>query len=592
MHSLPCAVAPFVVPSFLERFLVLAGELAKTLRILRLGAQRGGQSPLVEALDVPIPEIQTEAAEQLLLAPSRNAHLAVLKRLGTLPAEVLEIVRNHRDELAPAFRQGLQYCVGEELKQVLVAISTSKVVAHLDLVLPIVVNVESTQRETAIDVVHELTRALRIGNYQPTVRRGETSGEVVARDRSRSLEQLKQFAEKASDSLARRAIAEAIIAIGTVDDKVVHWLLWQSPQSLREETYQVLAESSVPSVMALICSTLELAYPHPKLFQLITMRTDPEFIAYLVRYCLARMSGTVQRNVKQIRQLGWLDPDNPYMELLPTGMHPDVIRFVDTTSVLREQKELLRLWMLRHGSVEARQLAIEHTSAANEVLVQDLLVESLHSSNPEIQVWGVHKLIEHGVPNAIRYLISMLEAEQPVIVAAAKEELAKVFHIGRLVSLIDEFPIDMAVRAGIVCRLVDEGAVPTLREALRAAQRQKRVAAIKAVSRLGFVDDLLAELKDTFEEADHSMRRQIIDALRQAGTDNSLELLAALTPQAVRPTATPAAFASSSRYRWDGSPTGFDIDALIVDPGIEKFREGVSNEGVKPAGLSGWSSRP
>ena len=87
------------------------------------------------------------------------------------------------------------------------------------------------------------------------------------------------------DKLAHaEEVIEGVLILGDVQNFVVKKVLWQGDEKHREIAGQLLLHSKHPGVMQLVLDFLSMNYPHPRAFEAISTRQDPEFIAHLLRW--------------------------------------------------------------------------------------------------------------------------------------------------------------------------------------------------------------------------------------------------------------------------------------------------------------------
>ena len=138
-----------------------------------------------------------------------------------------------------------------------------------------------------------------------------------------------------------------------------------------------MLHSKHPGVMQLVLDFLSMNYPHPRAFEAISTRQDPEFIAHLLRWFPKMPLQMQQKNFRQIESVAWIDPYRISLKVMP----PSLMAFISTTRLPNEQKTGVEEWLIRHGTKEGCLAAASVLGPLDSGTVQNIVTSSLDSDN-------------------------------------------------------------------------------------------------------------------------------------------------------------------------------------------------------------------
>ena len=481
------------------------------------GAVRAVEA-LVVALDIPREAVQTAAARALIGRTALNGHLELLARFDRLPVSVREIIRNSADHLEIALKQMLLHADAAARERALHIIEETFQFVQIPQLLELL-------RQPAISDAPRVNQVLahlldRLYDAHVHSRTAELSIPAVDALRRMALTQLDAAISHYDQLAIPDAVVLGILILGEPHHATVKHALWHGPPACRELASRYLLESRHPGVLRQIALSLLQAYPHPKTFEVLGQRRDPELIGALLRGCLGRLSAQQQQNLRQIEQLPWLDVSTEMLATVPPALHQALVTFVAATRLPSTVKTAVHEWLLRHGTPDGRDAARNHLPAIEDDVVQNVVLESLHDDDAQVQAWAVHQLRQHAVPEAFALLIERLDSPNAEVQRAARDELSS-FDTDRVLELSEEFSSEEALVAGRLVRKVDPEVAVKLRRLLSQPIRQKRIRIARQAIKLGLQDLVPEAFIAMTDDLDPMVRRTAVSALGTLGIQDA-----------------------------------------------------------------------
>lgn len=467
---------------------------------------------LCTALEVPREEVQTAAANVILQQSGHACRMELLRRIDQLPERVLQMVHGAAVSLNSTFRQLLLHGTPHSQAYALRAIQLTEQYYQAANLL------EMLKRSTTPDLeaVTETLRALadRLFDRWQAERDGMArSGQPTLAQRHEMLLAFDHALQSWEDYGHTEMLAEVVLILAEPSHPTARRLLWQSAPACREIASRVLKESRHPGVMQFLAESLTERYPHPKVFEAIHTRSDPEFIGGLLRVISRRRSNQQIQHLRQIQKLPWLEPPFELLAMIPLNLQPALITFVNATRIPREIKSGVYEWLLRYGTPDGKRAATEGMTPLEESTIQEVVRDSLDSPDEEVQAWAVSQVRQHAMPEAFVVLIERLDSTSATVQKAAREELSW-FNVARVLAMADELPQDDALRAGVLLMKVDSDAEASIRRELSHPARHRRLNAARRVAWLGLHSLFTSAYQTLAYDTDPLMRRTTAEVLK------------------------------------------------------------------------------
>lgn len=352
----------------------------------------------------------------------------------------------------------------------------------------------------------------------------------VQRDAERIRLQVLSFLEQSChrfDQHQCREIVEAMLILSDPENTHAQRIIREASDSCRKTSAEVLKSSAHPAIISLVFHVLTQNYPLPGAMGAFEQRRDMEFVCFLLRNWPRTLSVFQQKNLRQVQSLGWIDPADLHLEMIPAVLQKTLIACVLATGLPEEHKLAVLEWMVKYGSSEGRQAAAVVMMELEDTKVQDVVLESLQSEDAEVQAWATSQLRPREVPQAFAMLIQRLDSPMKEVQEAARKELGD-FDIYRGIEMFDQLEPKVCLAVGQLVRKIDPQALNKLHREIVGAIRRRRIRAARGALALGLQELVAEALVQMTQDGDALVRRTAAEVLGSVSLAASGRPLAAL----------------------------------------------------------------
>ncbi len=506
----------------------MAGSIDKTMQVLGSTANPRSLDVLIAALDIEHTDIQQSAVDSLIKRRSSRGHLEVIRRLPRLHSTARESLESQVDRISDSLRQALLHGDAELRAHGLELVRATENFDQIPALLELLKDNRAEITDLAAETMRDLTD--RLHEYSHNTKGSRQPGRYLRNAAQISHNVLTGFDRALSDYAElshQRDVVEAVLILGEADNFAVKKALAQSGSECRRTAGDVLLTGKHPGVMQLVLDYMSKNYPPPKIFEAISGRDDPEFIAHLLQWYPKRLTPQQQRNFQQIESIAWIDEAAPSFETLSPALQPALVAFVCASGLPSEVKLRVQEWVVRHGTQEGRLAAANLLGTMDEAVVQEIVTSGLDSEDEEIQAWAIGQLRSQGVPEAIALLVDRLDSPLPAVREAARDEL-KGFDVATMLEMFENVSPEVCLRAGRLIRKIDPDCFDKLRQELESPIRSRKIRAARAAQLLGMQNEIQSSLLPFLDDKDPLIRRTGISALASVRSSETIQALAAL----------------------------------------------------------------
>ncbi len=452
------------------------------------------------------------ALEALLYRSEPHCRHLVLAYWNRLQSEDIELIRQQKNWLEPAIRQGLR----QSDPEVGTAITAARQLELLSAIPGIIAVAESIESEAACwvatDAVEAMTiplgRDARLDRDRPTLRSPTLS---------RLAESVRQFAEHRNE-----ALLDAFLSVTTWGDSELRHLL--DPDSPAAGTLLArMASSDKRPVIELLTGFIRRRILPEGIAKILAERQDPPFRDALLQAIGAEPCPSVLRNLKRIGLPECCRGGESLLEELQPDGRAALVHVAAVTDADPIRAMHLTCGVIERGSAGCEQAAASALSHC-EVPDGELWVRAaalVADGDPE-RIW------RHENARLLERFIRLLDHSNPSIVRSVRR-LLQPLYLDQVFSRFDALRPRSRRRLGRVVQMVDPAAVERLREKLRHPVLEQRLKAISAADALAVVDLLVDAFRPIVRADHHEARRRAAQVLADAEGEETLQILREMT---------------------------------------------------------------
>lgn len=503
----------------------MAEPLDLTFQALTTTANPFAGELLIAALDVPVERIQSEAVHSIVARSGVREHIEAIRRYPHFSPALRKQLESSAPSLVPALRQCLLWGRSE---YDLPALELSRAGEAFGLIENLLSMLRSNRKELHEEVVGTL-RHLVNRLYEHLYAPKEESQPPL-----KNATQIQHLATLALDqSLAFfhdlahvEVIVESLFALTRPGDPIPQKLLTHPSKDCRSLAKDLLLSSRHPGVMRFVLDSLSRPNPPSRVIDVLQRRDDEEFILATLRWVPKRWTSTQERNLKQVERLPWLENGTDLL-LIPEDLQTALVTLTCTAGLSREKKQEVREWVIRHGSPEARDVAIAVIEETGMEKVKEIVLDGLDSVDPSVQAWATGQLRNQHVPDALSKLIDQLDNPEACVQAVARQELQG-FDLECLLARFEFLSPLALANASKLLQKIDPDCFVKLMHEFYHSIRRRRVRAIRGVQAYGWHLQVLPAILELLKDGDPIIRRTTVEVLADVHHPEVLASLVAM----------------------------------------------------------------
>jgi HEAT repeat protein len=196
--------------------------------------------------------------------------------------------------------------------------------------------------------------------------------------------------------------------------------------------------------------------------------------------------------------------------------------------------------------------------------VQEVVLQGLDSTEPDVQAWATSQLRAWSIPNAMEMLVERLDSPLPEVRQAARAELAG-FDVHRVLDIFDQLDSRMQTAVSRLVRKIDPQTPQKLKGEMLTAIRSKRIRAARAARAMNLHVEVADALLAMARDSDNLVRRTAAEVLGKVHSREAIEMLLELTSDS-SPRVREAAVAALDEFKTARDPTTGDSRGAAGNP--------------------------
>lgn len=504
----------------------MAEPLTQTFDLLTTTANPFAGELLIAALDVPVERVQAAAIQAIVTRGVVREHMEAIRRYPEFPPAIRKTLEQSATALLPAIRNSVMFGRSEYDLAALELARGGEAFGLVETLLELLQSDRPELREDAVGTLRFLVNRLyehlhgHKEESKPPLKNASQVQHLVTLALDQSLADFRGLAHA-------EVVVESLFVLTRPGDPIPQKLLAHVNLECRSLAKDLLLSSRHPGVIRFVLDSLSKPYPPSRVVDAVQEREDLEFILAALRWVPKRWTGTQERNLKLVEKIAWLERGMDELDLIPEELQSALVTLTSATGLSREKKQEVRQWVVRHGSPEARDAAIEVLVDSGVETVKDVVLDGLVSEDPHVQAWATGQLRSHHVPDALAKLIEQLDNPEACVQAVARQELQG-FDLECLLSRFESMSPLALANASKLLQKIDPNCLARLSSEFGHSIRRRRIRAIRGALAYGWHFQMLPALLDLLKDEDALIRRTTVEVLGEAHRPEVLAALVAL----------------------------------------------------------------
>ncbi len=495
----------------------------RTLAVLEGSGNRAAQLLLAQmVLHAPLP--QAEAALAAILAhKDRRAIQLLVSRFDQIPLPLRPRIKDLGEELGFAMREAYLSTDDQPYRNACDLILDLPAYDQISLILGSIHH-DSPRRRDAEHLIRQLADRLA----------AELDGQSNNQSRADIERVRQQFVSALEPAMARYAhhklavIPETYLLLADDQSELVKKILLEPNQTAHAPMIDAIRSKPVARLGRWIWNSLRWRKTPPALLQTIAHRRDAWFRTMLLDRINDLADPAIAQSIRRLREFSWMNPRVLSIRLLPEQQQKGIVILATTSGISLDAKLDIIARTLAEGLPSARQAAACALLPFTGQEANGLLLQCLHDPDPLVQWSAIEQLKIKHVPHLLPILLTKLDHVDPRVLKAAREVLAVEYNFDKYVKSFDQLDDRSRVSLGQLIEKIDPDVDTKLRQYLLTEHRTHRIRGAQIVESLGWGDRFWRELLLLIGDDDMIVRRQAIDALATATTEELVGHLASL----------------------------------------------------------------
>jgi len=498
----------------------LTTGLATTFEVLTASRNDATNLALLAALESSAPTVYDGTLQSLIARRNKAGHLAVLQRWHKLTALQREFLQEGRGRMSGAIRDAV---LTDDDQLFANACELVEQFNEFDLV-PTLVTLAENQKSKHAQLATELV--LRLVDRLSEILHGPRDYQ----DR-RDPESLRRLVLKSLESSVERfrthnrpELIEAFVILGGPSSGVLRAILDDPHHPCYLIVISTLANSQSTGVIQFLLKSLQSEFASLNILNVISKRSDPQFVSQLLDYSSQEMSAKAVKNLGRIRSFSWLKHGQDGYTGFDEQDQARCIKLVSMSGVKPDDFMDLLEDILKHGPPAGRLAACDALASLPGDRGNHLVLDAVNDADPQVQAVATGQLRDRHVPGAMAILLKQIDSDHEAVRQATRESLSE-FSFANFLTGFEGLQDSARRSTGALVQKVDLKTVASLTIEIEAQSRKRRMRAIEMADVMRLVPQVVEPILLLLEDTDHLVRAAAADALQFCHTGEVREAL-------------------------------------------------------------------
>jgi hypothetical protein len=497
-----------------------SSPLQTTFTVLAESRNEAAVGTLVAGLENPDETIFSGVLQALVARRSKSGHLEVVRRWHELSESDRKIVYEGRARLSSALRDAVLSDDGQLFTN---TCDIVELFGEFDLTPTLVTLAEDQKNPHALGATKLVVRLIdRLAEmiHGPRDYNDRRDPELMRRFVMESLERsVERFRTH-----ERSELIEAFVILGGVDNSLLNSIVDDPRHACYITVLHTLNTSTNSGVLDYLVDSLGRERCPQSILSLVGKRSDPSFVARLLKLGDETLPPKTLRNLGKLRALAWLEPEATAIDGFDEAQQVCSVRLARYAGVKQDEFLDFAEQVFLKGLPDARLVACEVMTGIQGDRANRLVLKAIKDEEPRVQAAAASQLRDRHIPGTTPLLIELLDSPHEVVRAATREALSEFSFENFLVGY-EGLSDDARRKTGELVFKVDQQAITLLAEELVSKSRTSRLRGVEIAEALGLVPQIEERLITLLSDEDHLVRAAAADALQFAPTSEVKQAL-------------------------------------------------------------------
>jgi hypothetical protein len=323
-------------------------------------------------------------------------------------------------------------------------------------------------------------------------------------------------------------ILDAFLLLAPADNATFLKVLRDMHHACHEPMVDELTASEDSGIMERLVELLRDTDTPQAALEIIAQREDRQFLNILLHEFKRPVPLRALHNMKRLRKVAWLESHCKLLLELDGRAQAVAVELAAASSISSESLFELLALLLQDGLTEGRRASCQALARFEGHEADELILTALDDPDAGVEAAAVRQLRSRRIPDALKLLVSRIDASSVEVRDAARSSLAE-FNFVRYRAMFDLLDDDAARTTGRLVHKIDRSAGRQLLEELTSPSISVRLRAIEMAVAMAATDEVESQLIELAQNENASVRKEALLALGNCHHPGVKPLLEAAT---------------------------------------------------------------
>jgi hypothetical protein len=310
----------------------------------------------------------------------------------------------------------------------------------------------------------------------------------------------------------QKDVIEAFLLLAKTKNPTLNFVLTHSEDAAYDPMLEVLTQSTRGGVKRLLLAFLAKPQVPKEIIQVISERSDPEFMSHVLCLVANKPSKTLLDTLIRFKHFAWAEPGHEIFEKLDETAQAGAVRLLVGSVMGRVKVGTVIEYLLLHGNTGGRRAAAEVLPQFPSEKTDALILEGLQDNDPVILAALLLQLRPRKIPGALERLLGMVDHPDPCVKEALRKALPE-FSFQRFLQEVHKISDELLASTARLVRKLHPDCISLLADEMQNRSPLRRRHAILAAGAMGLTSEMEPQITGLLDDDDHMVRKAAAEVL-------------------------------------------------------------------------------